>query len=133
MWATVAFALNPVKLRLTVIIVSVPSKTTVPEPVPVLPLGGTSCDPSSDPENISGTQDGVGVTLGAAVDVGLGVPGVGVTVGAGVPPLISRNAAVIGPQVSKPWKLFTPRPRTNIIWRPTDRPAVFMVALTATV
>ena len=43
------------------------------------------------------------------------------------------NVALIGPQVWKPWKSFTPRPRTKITWRPTDRLEVFMVALTATV
>ena len=59
--------------------------------------------------------------------MGLGV-GVGVA-----PPVTSRNAALIGPQVWKPWKLFTPRPRTKIMWRPNDRPVVFIVAVTATV
>ena len=73
----------------------------------------------------------VGVTVAVAVAVGVGV---GVTVGVGVaPPVTSRNAAPIGPQVWKPWKSFTPRPRTKITWRPTDRLAVFMFALTATV
>jgi hypothetical protein len=82
---------------------------------------------------------GVGRGLGVAVAVGVGVGvaagvGVGVTLGVGVgPPVTSRNAALIGPQVWKPWKSFTPRPRTKITWRPTDRPAVFMVASTATV
>ena len=78
---------------------------------------------------------GEGVGLGVAVAVGVGVDvGVGVTLGVGVaPPVTSRNAALIGPQVWKPWKSFTPRPRTKITWRPTDRLAVFMVALTATV
>ena len=78
---------------------------------------------------------GEGVGLGVAVAVGVGVDvGVGVTLGVGVgPPVTSRNAALIGPQVWKPWKSFTPRPRTKITWRPTDRLAVFMVASTATV
>ncbi len=72
---------------------------------------------------------GVGVAAGVAVDVGVGVtPGVGVG-----PPVTSRNAALIGPQVWKPWKSLTPRPCTKITWRPTDRLAVFMVASTATV
>lgn len=72
---------------------------------------------------------GVGVAAGVGVDVGVGVtPGVGVG-----PPVTSRNAALIGPQVWKPWKSLTPRPRTKITWRPTDRLAVFMVASTATV
>ena len=72
---------------------------------------------------------GVGVAAGVGVDVGVGVtPGVGVG-----PPVTSRNAALIGPQVWKPWKSFTPRPRRKITWRPTDRPVVFMVASTATV
>jgi hypothetical protein len=73
----------------------------------------------------------VGVTVAVAVAVAVGV---GVTVGVGVePPVTSRNAALIGPQVWKPWKSFTPRPCTKITWRPIDRLAVFMVALTATV
>src|SRR5712672_3067747 len=60
--------------------------------------------------------------------------GVGVTLGVGVaPPVTSKNAALIGPQVWKPWKSLTPRPCTKITWRPTDRLAVFMVASTATV
>ena len=72
---------------------------------------------------------GVGVAAGVGVDVG-----VGVTLGVGVgPPVTSRNAALIGPQVWKPWKSLTPRPCTKITWRPTDRLAVLMVALTATV
>ena len=75
----------------------------------------------------------VAVAVGVVVAVGVAV-GVGVIVGVGVgPPVTSRNAALIGPQVWKPWKSFTPRPRTKITWRPTDRPAVFMVASTATV
>jgi hypothetical protein len=78
---------------------------------------------------------GVGVGLGVAVAVGVGVDvGVGVTLGVGVgPPVTSKNAALIGPQVWKPWKSLTPRPCTKITWRPTDRLAVFMVASTATV
>ena len=72
---------------------------------------------------------GVGVAAGVGVDVGVGVtPGVGVG-----PPVTSKNAALIGPQVWKPWKSLTPRPCTKITWRPTDRLAVFMVASTATV
>ena len=71
----------------------------------------------------------VGVGVGVATGVGVGVtPGVGVG-----PPVTSRNAALIGPQVWKPWKSLTPRPRTKITWRPTDRLAVLMVALTGTV
>jgi hypothetical protein len=78
---------------------------------------------------------GEGVGLGVAVAVGVGVDvGVGVTLGVGVaPPVTSKNAALIGPQVWKPWKSLTPRPWTKITWRPTDRLAVFMVASTATV
>src|SRR5262249_61444007 len=68
---------------------------------------------------------GVGVAAGVGVDVGVGV-GVG-------PPVTSKNAALIGPQVWKPWKSLTPRPLTKITWRPTDRLAVLMVASTATV
>jgi hypothetical protein len=76
-----------------------------------------------------GLGDGVG--LGVAVGV---VVAVAVAVGVGVgPPVTSRNAALIGPQVWKPWKSLTPRPCTKITWRPTDRLAVFMVASTATV
>ena len=72
---------------------------------------------------------GVGVAAGVGVDVG-----VGVTLGVGVgPPVTSRNAALIGPQVWKPWKSLTPRPCTKMMWRPTDRLAVFMAASTATV
>ena len=60
----------------------------------------------------------VGVTLGVGVEVAAGVGvdvGVGVILGVGVaPPVTSKNAALIGPQVWKPWKLFTPRPRTKI-------------------
>ena len=66
---------------------------------------------------------GDGVGLAVAVGVGVGVE----------PPVTSRNAALIGPQVWKPWKSLTPRPRTKIRWRPTDKLAVFMVASTATV
>jgi hypothetical protein len=80
-------------------------------------------------------EEGVAVGARVAVAVAVGVDvGVGVTLGVGVgPPVTSRNAALIGPQVWKLWKLLTPRPRTKITWRPTDRLAVFMVALTATV
>lgn len=81
--------------------------------------------------------DGVGlggVAVGVTVGVGVAV-GVGVTVGVGVAPptVTSRNAALIGPQVWKPWKSVTPRPRTKITWRPSDRLAVLIVAVTATV
>ena len=82
-----------------------------------------------------GVAVAVEVAVGVGVIVGVGV-GVGVIVGVGVgvaPPVTSRNAALIGPQVWKPWKSLTPRPRTKITWRPTDRLAVFMVASTATV
>jgi hypothetical protein len=81
---------------------------------------------------VAGVTVGVGVA-GVAVGVGVGVDGVTVGVGVAPPTATSRNAALIGPQVSKPWKLFTPRPRTKITWRPNDRLAVFIVALTATV
>ena len=88
-----------------------------------------------------GLGEGVGLGVAVAVGVGVGVAtGVGVDVGAGVtlgvgvgPPVTSKNAALIGPQVWKPWKSLTPRPRTKITWRPTDRLAVSMVASTATV
>ena len=73
----------------------------------------------------------VAVAVGVGVDVGVGLIGLGV--GVGVEAVTSRNAAPIGPQVWKPWKSLTPRPRTKITWRPTERLAVFMVALTATV
>ena len=80
---------------------------------------------------------GVAVVVAVAVAVAVGVTvAVAVAVGVGVgvpPPVTSRNAALIGPHVWKPWKSFTPRPRTNITWRPIDRLPVFMVALTATV
>ena len=80
---------------------------------------------------------GVGVALGVEVAVAVAVAvalGLGVTLGVGDgPPVTSRNAALTGPQVCKPWKSLTPRPRTKITWRPTDRLAVFMVASTATV
>ena len=80
-----------------------------------------------------GLGEGVGLGVAVAVGVGLDV-GVGVTLGVGVgPPVTSRNAALIGPQVWKPWKSLTPRPCTKITWRPTDRLAVSMVASTATV
>ena len=80
------------------------------------------------------TGDNLGVGVGLGVDVAVGVAvGVGVTLGVGVgPPVTSRNAALIGPQVWKPWKSLTPRPCTKITWRPADRLAVFMVASTAT-
>jgi hypothetical protein len=81
--------------------------------------------------------EGVGLGVAVAVAVAVGVPegvGVGITVGVGVaPPVTARNAALIGPQVWKPWKSLTPRPCTKITWRPTDRLAVFMVASTGTV
>ena len=88
-----------------------------------------------------GVGDGLGVEVGVAVGVAVGVTvavvvavAVAVAVGVGVPPPVtSRNAALIGPQVWKPWKSLTPRPCPKITWRPTDRLAVFMVALTATV
>ena len=82
-----------------------------------------------------GLPEAVAVAVGVGVVVAVGVAvGVGVIVGVGVePPVTSRNAALIGPQVWKPWKSLTPRPRTKITWRPTDRLAVFMVASTATV
>jgi len=74
---------------------------------------------------------GVGVGRGVAVGVAVAVA---VALGVGVgPPVPSRNAALTGPQVWKPWTSLTPRPRTKITWRPTGRLAVFMVASTATV
>src|SRR5262249_57210303 len=82
---------------------------------------------------------GVGRALGDGLDLGVGVGlgvdvAVGVAVGVGVaPPVTSRNAALTGPQVWKPWKSLTPRPCTKITCRPTDRLAVFMVASTGTV
>ena len=80
-----------------------------------------------DGEQPPGQSDGVGVGLG-------GIVAVGVAVGVGVgPPVTSRNAALIGPQVWKPWKSLMPRPCTKITWRPTDRLAVSIVASTATV
>jgi len=76
---------------------------------------------------------GLGVEVGVAVGVAVGVE-VGVTLGVGVgPPVTSRNAALIGPQVWKPWKSLTPRPCTKIMWRPIERLAVSTVASTATV
>jgi hypothetical protein len=73
------------------------------------------------------------VAVGVAVPVAVAL-GVGVGVGVGVaPPVTSRNAALTGPQVWKPWKSLTPRPRTKITWRPADRLTVLMVASTATV
>ena len=75
----------------------------------------------------------LGVGVGRGVAVGVAVT-VAVALGVGVgPPVTSRNAALIGPHVWKPWKSLAPRPRTKITWRPTDRLAVFMVASTATV
>jgi hypothetical protein len=80
-----------------------------------------------------GLDLGVGVGLGVAVGVAVAVA-VALGVGVGVPPPVtSRNAALTGPQVWKPWKSLTPRPRTKITWRPTDRLVVSMVASTATV
>jgi len=80
-----------------------------------------------------GLPEAVAVAVAVGVAVGVGViVGVGVGVGV-VPPVTSRNAALTGPQVWKPWKSLTPRPCTKITWRPTDRLAVFMVASTATV
>ena len=80
---------------------------------------------------------GVAVAVAVAVGVAVGVTvAVAVAVGVGVgvpPPVTSRNAALIGPQVWKPWKSVAPRPCTKITWRPADRLAVFMVASTATV
>jgi len=78
-----------------------------------------------------GVTVAVAVAVAVAVTVAVGV-GVGVTVGV-APPVTSRNAALIGPQVWKPWKSLTPRPSTKITWRPTDKLTVFMVASTATV
>ena len=77
----------------------------------------------------------LGVGVGRGVAVGVAVP-VAVALGVGVgvaPPVTSRNAALTGPQVWKPWKSLTPRPRTKITWRPADRLTVLMVASTATV
>ena len=83
----------------------------------------------------TGANLGVGVGLGVDVAEGVAV-GVAVTAGVGVgvaPPVTSRKAALIGPQVWKPSKSFAPRPRTKIRWRPTDKLPVFMVVFTATV
>ena len=75
----------------------------------------------------------LGVGLGRGVAVGVAVA-VAVAVGVGVaPPVTSRNAALTGPQVWKPWKSLAPRPRTKITCLPNDRLPVFMVASTATV
>ena len=58
-----------------------------------------------------GLGDGVGVVVAAGVVVAVAVA---VAVGVGVaPPVTSRNAAVIGPQVWKPWTSLTPRPCTK--------------------
>src|SRR5205823_1392149 len=77
--------------------------------------------------------DGVAVGVTVTVDVAVG-DGVGVILEVGVaPPVTSRNAAQIGPQVWEPWKSLTPRPRAKITWRPIGRLAVFMVASTTTV
>jgi hypothetical protein len=75
MWAMVAGAANPAKFIFTVIIVCAWFKTTMPEPVAVLPLGGTSCDPVSVALNtwLFGTQ--VGVDVAAGVGVGVAPPG----------------------------------------------------------
>ena len=74
--------------------------------------------------------DGRAVAVGVVVAVAVAVA---VAVGVGVEPVTSRNAALIGPQVWKPWKSLKPRPRTKITWRPIDSMPVFMVASTATV
>ena len=48
MWAMVAFPpVKPAKFRFTVTIVCAPFRTTMPEPVAVLALGGTSWAPFS--------------------------------------------------------------------------------------
>ena len=78
-----------------------------------------------------GVGVGLGVVVGVGVDVGVGLKGLGV--GVGVEAVTSKNAALIGPQVWKPWKSLKPRPRTKITWRPIDRPPEFMVWSTATV
>jgi hypothetical protein len=74
-----------------------------------------------------GLDDGVGVAVAVAVAVAVGVGLKGLGVGVGVEAVTSRNAAPIGPQVWKPWKSLTPRPRTKITWRPTDSAPLFMV------
>ena len=51
MWAMVAFVANPAKFISTVIMVCAWFKTTLPQPVAVLPVGGTSCAPFSVAEN----------------------------------------------------------------------------------
>src|SRR6266403_4106886 len=63
MWAALAFAARPVKVTFTLIVAPAGSrlKTTVPEPVAVLLLGGTSCAPVNIALKVSGGQDGVGV------------------------------------------------------------------------
>ena len=67
MWEAVAFAARPVKVTSTLIVAPAGSrfKTTVPEPVAVLLLGGTSWAPLNVALKVSGGQDGVGVTPSA--------------------------------------------------------------------
>lgn len=64
MWAAVAFAARPVKVTSTLIVAPAGSrlKRTVPEPVAVLLLGGTSWSPLNIALKVSGGQGGVGVT-----------------------------------------------------------------------
>ena len=77
---------------------------------------------------------GVLVKVGVDVRVLVAVGGVPVKVGVAVPPAsTSRKAAETMPQVWKPEKLFTPRPRTKMTWRPGVSEVVSMVADTATV
>ena len=47
MWAMVAGAASPAKFRFTVTIVCAWFRTTIPDPVAVLPVGGTSWAPFS--------------------------------------------------------------------------------------
>ena len=66
----------------------------VPEPVPALPLGGTSEDPRSVAVNEVGEQDGIGVGVGPGVGVGVGG---GVGAGLGVPcPGVGVGVAPVG-------------------------------------
>ena len=67
----VALPLMPENSRCTVTIVCEASKVAVPEPVPALPLGGTSEDPRSVAVNEVGEQDGIGVGVGTGVGVGV--------------------------------------------------------------
>src|SRR5438874_2245615 len=96
-------------------------------------------DPVSKPPLViaPGTWQGVGVKLGngVGVRVRVAVGGVPVTVGVGVPcnGWTVSQVAITGPQVSKPWNWFKPRPLTKITCLPTGTDVVSMVASTDTV